>query len=305
MSPVLNVNVTRVFPFKDVFETADKNWKKTIQRIGVTYNFEGQNRSQFADSLLTNGDFNAISQRLMNGVSQGISIQTNTGLFKNAVKINPSLNYGNKINFQQIVKSYDPVENKTQIDTLRQMAMRHELNFSLTATTVLYGYYRFVGPKKARLRHLMTPNIGYRYTPGWNPLVTANVGPNQASISYSPFERSIYQVGSVREASLLTFGINNTAELKFKSAQDTLTGYKKIRLMDQFSITGNYDFTKDSMQLSDLALNLRISPANWINFVSIYATSSFANIHCEVCRALKFSCNLDHGNQFAKVASNW
>jgi lipopolysaccharide export system protein LptA len=276
MSPVFNVNVTRVFPFKDVFETADKNWKKTIQRIGVTYNLEGQNRSQFADSLLTNGDFNAISQRLMNGVSQGISIQTNTGLFKNAVKINPSLNYGNKINFQQIVKSYDPVENKTQIDTLRQMAMRHELNFSLTATTVLYGYYRFVGPKQARLRHLMTPNIGYRYTPGWNPLVTANAGPNQAPISYSPFERSIYQVGSVREASLLTFGINNTAELKFKSAQDTLTGYKKIRLIDQFSITGNYDFTKDTMQLSDLALNLRISPANWINFVSNAQWSPYA-----------------------------
>jgi hypothetical protein len=267
-SPVLNVNVTRVFPFKDLFETADKNWKKTIQRIGITYNLEAQNRSQFADSLLTNGDFNAIGQRLMNGVSQGISIQTNTGLFKNAVKINPSLNYGNKINFQQIVKTYDPLANQTQIDTLRQMAMRHELNFNLTATTVLYAYYRFVGPKQARLRHLMTPNIGYRYTPGWNPLVTANAGPNQAPITYSPFERSIYSVGSVKEASLLTFGINNTAELKFKSEQDTLTGYKKVRLIDQFSITGYYDFTKDSMQLSDLSVNLRISPANWINFVS-------------------------------------
>lgn len=276
MSPVLNVNVTRVFPFKDVFETADKNWKKTIQRIGLTYNLEGQNRSQFQDNLLNNNDFAAIGQQFMNGISQGISIQTNTGLFKNAVKINPSLNYGNKINFQQVVKSYDPILNKTQTDTLRQMAMRHELNFSLTATTVLYGYYRFVGPKQARLRHLMTPNIGYRYTPGWNPLVTANAGPNQAVISYSPFERSIYQVGSVREASLLTFGINNTAELKLKSDQDTITGYKKIRLIDQFSVTGFYDFTKDSMQLSDLALNLRISPANWINFVSNAQWSPYA-----------------------------
>ena len=276
MSPVLIVNVTRVFPFKDVFETADKNWKKTIQRIGFTYNLEGQNRSQFQDNLLSNGDFAAISQQFMNGISQGLSIQTNTGLFKNAVKINPSLNYGNKINFQQIIKSYDPILNQTQIDTLRQMAMRHELNFSLTATTVLYGYYRFVGPKQARLRHLMTPNIGYRYTPGWNPLVTANAGPNQAAISYSSFERSIYQVGSVREASLLTFGINNTAELKLKSDQDTLTGYKKIRLIDQFSVTGFYDFTKDSMQLSDLALNLRISPANWINFVSNAQWSPYA-----------------------------
>jgi hypothetical protein len=275
-SPVLNVNVTRVFPFKNLFEIADKNWKKTIQRIGITYNLEGQNRSQFADSLLTNGDYASIGQRMMNGISQGLSIQTNTGLFKNAVKINPSLSYGNKLNFQQIVKTYDAIENKTQVDTLRQMAMRHELNLNITATTVIYGYYRFLGNRQVRLRHLMTPNIGYRYTPGWNPLVTVNAGPNQTPITYSPFERSIYSVGSIREASMLTFGVNNTAELKFKSDQDTLTGFKKIRLIDQFSITGFYDFTKDSMRLSDLNLNLRISPANWINFVSNAQWSPYA-----------------------------
>ena len=146
--------------------------------------------------------------------------------------------------------------------------MSHELNFNLSATTVLYAYYKFAGKKQARLRHLMTPNLGYRYTPGWNPLVTVNAGPNQSAITYSPFERSIYSVGSTREASLLTFGLNNTAEIKFKSAQDTVTGFKKIRLIDQFSVTGNYDFTKDTMKLSNLSLNLRISPANWINFVS-------------------------------------
>jgi hypothetical protein len=205
---------------------------------------------------------------MMNGLSQGVTIQTSTGLFKNALKINPNLSYGNKINFQQIQKSYNPSTNATQIDTIQKPAMSHELNFNLSATTVLYAYYKFAGKKQTRLRHLMTPNLGYRYTPGWNPLVTVNAGPNQSAITYSPFERSIYSVGSTREASLLTFGLNNTAEIKFKSAQDTVTGFKKIRLIDQFSVTGNYDFTKDTMKLSNLSLNLRISPANWINFVS-------------------------------------
>jgi hypothetical protein len=268
LSPVMNVNVTRIFPFKNVFETADKNWKKTIQRIGLTYNFEGQNRAQFADSLMSTANFTAINQTMMNGVNQGVTIQTSTGLFKNALKINPNLSYGNKINFQQIQKSYDPFTNSTKIDTIQKPTMSHELNFNLSATTVLYAYYKFAGKKQARLRHLMTPNLGYRYTPGWNPLVTVNAGPNQSAITYSPFERSIYSVGSTREASLLTFGLNNTAEIKFKSAQDTVTGFKKIRLIDQFSVTGNYDFTKDTMKLSNLSLNLRISPANWINFVS-------------------------------------
>jgi hypothetical protein len=146
----MNVNVTRVFPFKNAFETADKNWKKTIQRIGLTYNFEGQNRAQFQDSLLANSDFAGIGQRFMNGFSQGLTIQTNSGLFKNAVKINPNLSYGNKINFQQIQKSYNPLTNKTQVDTLEQLAIAHELNLNISATTVLYAYYKFLGKKQPR-----------------------------------------------------------------------------------------------------------------------------------------------------------
>ena len=53
-----------------------------------------------------------------------------------------------------------------------------------------------------------------------------------------------------------------------KSEKDTLSGYRKTRLIDQFSVNGNVDFLKDSMNLSDLSLNLRISPFKWLNFVA-------------------------------------
>ena len=43
--------------------------------------------------------------------------------------------------------------------------------------------------------------------------------------------------------SFLTFAINNTLELKFKSDEDTVTGFKKGD-MDQFSIVGNYNFKR-------------------------------------------------------------
>jgi hypothetical protein len=125
-----------------------------------------------------------------------------------------------------------------------------------------------VGKNKPVLRHLMTPSIGYRYVPKLNNLIQANVGPNQSLITYSAFERSIYTVGNTQASSLLTFGVNNSLELKRKSESDTLTGYKKTRFVDQFSINGNVDFMKDSMNLSDLSLNLRISPFKWMNFVA-------------------------------------
>ena len=268
VSPVLNANLTRVFPFKNAFKTSDKNWKKTIERIGITYNFEGQNRSNFSDQLLSVGDFSGISQQFMNGVSQSMALQTTGGLFGNAIKINPSINYGNKINFQQIQKFYDPLANKAQNDTLQQFGMAHEVNLSVNMTSVIYSYYQFIGKNKPKLRHLITPSVGFRYVPQLNELTQANVGVNQANVKYSPYENSIYSVGNNQKAALLNFGINNTMELKMKSDNDTLTGFRKIRLIDQLSINGNYDFMKDSMQLSNISLNLRISPADWINFVS-------------------------------------
>ena len=276
VSPVLNVNLTRVFPFKKLFKSTDKEWKKTIERIGVTYNMEGQNRSNFADTLLSNGDFQRISQRFFNGISQSMTLQTTTGLFGNTIKITPSLNYGNKINFQQISKTYDSSINNSNTDTIQRFGMAHEFNMNVNLTTILYSYYQFVGKSKPKLRHLMTPTIGYRYVPLLNPLQTANAGVNQSAISFSTYERSIYNVGNTNEASFLTFGINNTFEMKYKSDKDTVTGYKKIRLVDQFSINGNYDFTKDSMRLSNITLNLRISPFDWLNFVSNANFSPYA-----------------------------
>jgi hypothetical protein len=154
--------------------------------------------------------------------------------------------------------------------------MAHEFNMNVNLTTILYSYYQFIGKNKPKLRHLMTPTIGYRFVPLLNPLQKVNADVNQTPISYSSYERSIYNVGNTNEASFLTFGINNTFEMKYKSDKDTITGFKKVRLVDQLSINGNYDFTKDSMRLSNISLNLRISPFDWLNFVSSASFSPYA-----------------------------
>jgi len=140
----------------------------------------------------------------------------------------------------------------------------------------LYTYYDFVGKRKTKMRHIMTPTIGYRYVPLINPLVTANAGVDEAEISYSQFERSLYSVGNTVESSYLTFAINNTLEMKFKSDKDTITGFKKVRLIDQFSIVGNYNFKKDSMKLSNISINMRVSPKDWLNFVANGSFSPYA-----------------------------
>jgi hypothetical protein len=271
-SPQFNLNVSRVFPFKNVVR-GTKGWQQAISRIGVTYAFEGVNRASFRDSLLQNFNAPAISNNFMNGFQQAMSIQTSAALFKNTVKINPSINYSTKLNFQQIQKSYDPLTNKTITDTISKTGVAHELSFNVQATTMLYSYYKFVGKKKPLLRHIATPSLGFRYVPQLNTLITDSVGVNQNLVTYSPFERSIYQSGASKAAGMITFGVNNTFELKRMSAKDTLTGFSKTRIIDMFSVNGSYDLMKDSMKLSDIDMNLRISPFEWINFV---ANSSFS-----------------------------
>ena len=61
--------------------------------------------------------------------------------------------------------------------------------------------------------------------------------------------------GSGRTGSL-SFSVANTLEMKVRSKSDT-TGVKKIKLIDNFSFSGSYNFLADSLNLSNINLSLR------------------------------------------------
>lgn len=276
-SPFVNFNTSQFFPLKRFVKGTANSWKELVQRFGVIYSLEGQNRSTFKDSLLRDNNYSAIGSQFINGAQQQITLQTTGGLFKNTLKLTPSINYGTKMNFQQIRKSYDALLDTTHVDTLQQIGVSQSLSFNLSATSVAYAYYRFVGKRKTILRHVLTPNISYSYIPSLNQAITDSIGIGKAVQTYSPFERSVYSSGSsTNNQSLISFGLNNTFELKQKSDKDTVTGFRKTRIIDALSLTGNYDLLKDSMNLSDININLRISPFQWLNFVASSRFSPYA-----------------------------
>lgn len=257
-APVLNFNVTRVFPFKRLILK-----QNALSRLGITYSFEGKNISNFGDSLLTQGEWNRIGDRFQNGLSHSTTIQTTLNL-KDRIKITPSVSYTNRMNFQQIRMEVDTATNKLGvIDTLQLFGMSHKLTFSAQATSAVYSYYRFIGKRNSLLRHVLTPSMSFQYIPKLNSVRYDSTG----TYNYSPFQNSVYSSGIERDQALLNFGINNTFELKQRSDKDTITGFRKIRLVDALSITSSYDFLKDSMNLSDFNANMRVSPATWLNFV--------------------------------------
>jgi hypothetical protein len=266
-SPIVNFSTSQFFPLKKLLKG------EIFQRLGVIYNIEGQNKSTFKDTLLRDKNFTEIGNQYMYGMRQRITIQTTGGIFKNTLKLTPSVNYGTDLNFQQVRKSYDAVNNTTITDTLQRTGLAHSLSMGVQATTMLYTYYRFVGKNKPIMRHVLTPNVSFSYRPLLTRNIVDSVGVDKNPVTYSPYSNSVYSYSATNDQALLNFGINNSFELKRKSDKDTVTGFQKIRLIESFSLSGNYDFMKDSMNLSDISASLRISPFKWL---SIVANSSYS-----------------------------
>lgn len=275
-SPIFTTTVTRFSPLKNIIK-GKQEWKQFFSRIAISYNLESQNRSTFADSLLKQTYLNLIPDQFQNGIQQKATVQTTASFFKNTLKFTPSINYTNTINFQQTVKSYDTTSNQLISTQIEKSGMSNYLSFNGSLTTVVYSYYKFIGKSKPLLRHILTPSIGLSYIPDLNMVNSLDTGSVTSKIvDYSPFERSLYIQGITRSQSLITFGLNNSFELKRVSEKDTITGFKKTRIIDALSLTGNYDLMKDSMNLSNLSLSLRVSPFPFLNFVLSSAFSPYS-----------------------------
>ena len=271
-SPIITFNVTRFSPTKVLFKNrvGGERW---YDKINMSYGFEGKNISTFADSLIRNKDFSAIKNKFLNGFKQNITLTSTVKILKNTWSISPSVNYSSYYNFQQTDKKYDSISNKIVNNTIQKQGSFQDVNFSIRATSQVYTYYRFIGKRNPLLRHILTPSLGYSFIPKNHLYQSTYTDFTNNSVQYSVFDNSLYRQTYSNTASLFTFDIMNTLELKTKSSKDTITGFKKTKIIDAFSIGGSYNFLADSMKLTNLNLSLRFSP--W-SFMSVVASSTFS-----------------------------
>ena len=271
-SPILTFNVTRFSPTKLLFKSRIGT-EKWYDKINASYNFEGKNISSFADSLLRTKDFTAIKNNFLNGFKQSILVTSTIKVLDNTWSISPVINYASYVSFQQTEKNIDKISGKVLSVMEQKQGMFYDLSLSVRATSQVYTYYRFIGKNKPLVRHILTPSFGYSYIPKTPSNLASYSDMSGKVITYSIYEKSLYRPSSSNAASLLTFDFMNTLELKTKSSKDTVSGFKKTKIIDAFSMSGNYNFLADSMKLSNLNFSLRLSP---FPFISVVATSLFS-----------------------------
>ena len=255
--PTVSFSLNRFNPFRRKNPTGDLRW---YENITLTYTSEMRNTFSGKESDIFTEKSLKTAQ---NGFKHSIPFSTNVKFLK-YFNFSPSLNYSGMLYTTYINKRIDSVTYANKkvlvIDTLHQLRYAHGFapSASVSFNPTIYGMFQF-GPKSkiTKIRHVITPTIGFSFVPEIKSLIPNyssfyyDTVPGHKKITYSIFERNIYGTpqASSRSGSF-SFGLGNNLEMKVKSAKDTVTGEKKIVLIQSLNFNTSYNIYAEKNKLS-------------------------------------------------------
>ena len=252
--PTITFNVASFNPFKRKEAIGKTRW---YEKIKMSYSMKMTNTiNATEDQIFTKETL----KNMKNGIQHNIPISTSLSLF-NYINISPSFNYTERWYFKKVSQQWN--NDTHQVETLDPeygFWRLYNYNASVSANTTIYGTY--VAKKKERklqaVRHTITPNVGFSYAPDFSRqkygfYETVQTDTTGKFKVYSPFTDNAYGVPGSGQQFALTFGLSQSLEAKIRT-KDTV---KKVKIIDQISINGSYNFLADSMRLSTLPIQLR------------------------------------------------
>lgn len=114
------------------------------------------------------------------------------------------------------------------------------------------------------IRHKISPSVSFSYNPDfgkpkfgfWKQVQTDSTGRME---DYSIFDGAIYGYPGRGAAGMVSFSVTNNLEMKIQDSADT-TGtnkFKKVKLIDNFSLGTSYNLIGDSLNLSPISVRGR------------------------------------------------
>ncbi len=261
--PEISFTVNRFYPFR-----SKKGGKKgLLSDLSMSYSMNSRNTISATDTTL----FMPVTLRngMQNGMVHRIPISLPLKLFK-YFTLSTSINitdrmYANSLRERWVndilVNNGDTTVGYVDIDTISGFNNVFDFSVSSSLSTKIYGILRFKkGPVRA-IRHVLTPRIGVSYVPdfGADKWHYRDFYYNQLGekVYYSKYQGFIYGTAPNRKSGNVSFSFANTLEIKVPSKKDTITGLKKIPLIENLTISGNYNFAKDSLRMSNINMSGR------------------------------------------------
>lgn len=269
--PSLNISMSRIYPFKRKNQVGKERW---YEKISMSYTGTLANSIQTKEYKLLHS---SLSRDWQNGMKHSIPISATFNLLK-YINITPSVNYNERWYLQSTNQSWDKKNQKVVTDTVYGFRRVFDFNMGVSASTKLYGFYEPIraifGDKIDRIRHVLTPSVSLNYMPDFGDPLWGYYGTYVQSlqdrtnpavfhdqiVQYSHYQGSLYGTPGTGKQGNISFSLANNVEMKVRNDNDT-TGnekFKKISLIDNFSVSGSYNMAADSMQWSVFSANLRL-----------------------------------------------
>lgn len=262
--PQVSFSVNQFYPFRTKKHIGKVRW---FENISMKYNMEAQNQYNTTDTTLFK---NGWTKQLQNGIHHSYPISGTFRIFK-------FLNWTNSINttdvmyfstirkrfVDQVISGNDTIAGHYKTDTVNAFRNAFWFNASSSLSTRLYGMFQFKKGPLIAIRHMLIPSVAFTYTPDfsapWLGYIqhisndTNKVNPGK----YSVFEQGIYGGPPMVRSGVISFSIDNNLEMKVRNRKDTVTGTRKIVLIDDLRISESYDLAKDSLNWSKLSISGR------------------------------------------------
>ncbi len=282
--PEINFSVNRFNPFERKRRTGKQKW---YEKISMNYNMNAKNTMSIPDSMFFEPGF---LDEFKNGIKHQTSISSPIKVLKH-FNLTNNITVTDRMYFRSYRKTwvndtiiendntagyyktisppvgyadaaYDTIIGYVKTDTINKFHNILDFSFSSSLTTKLYGMLSFKkGPLRA-IRHVMTPSVSFSYTPDFGDENWGYYGyyydeSLSQEVQYSFSEGAIYGSPPNSKSGRLGFSISNNLEIKVPSKKDTITGTKKIALIDNFTISASYDLARDSLRWSKLSMRGR------------------------------------------------
>ncbi len=255
--PQMTMNMSRVFPFRKKIALGKQKW---YEKIGVSYTGNYENKATFKDTLLFKPQ---MLDQFEYGLKHSVPIGTSFKLLK-YMSINPTMSFTDRMYFRREVRDYSTVPaDSSQMYTLREESGFYNLyDFSVGVgfNTKIYGMYQYKNSKVKAIRHVVTPGINFSYRPDFSDEIFGFYLRDTAERTgyYNPYiNNAIYGVPGTGKSGSVGFSLNNNIEMKVLSKKDTVTGEKKIKLLDALNFSTSYNLMADSMNWSLLNMSAR------------------------------------------------
>jgi len=262
--PNLTINMSQTAPFKRKRAVGDEKW---YEKIKVSYTGRFQNS-------LTAKQNEFIHKNLVkdwrNGMSHTIPVQATFNVMK-YFNITPTITMNDRMYTSKIRQQWDPNASAVVRDTSYSFYNIFDFSFGVSLSTKVYGFFKplkFLGKISEKLqmvRHVMTPSISFSAAPDFSAPFWGYYGNldyvdnsgNQRHSRYSYFQHGLYGNAPSGKSGTISFNIANNLEAKVKSESDS-TGFKKISLIENFTLSQSCNLATDSMKWSNLNTSIML-----------------------------------------------